>query len=87
SLKLSAEMIRQFADKCVLGIAANRARIKEHLEKSTAFATLLNPIIGYDAAAACVKESLATGKTFRDVVLAKKFLTPKEFDKAVRAFE
>ncbi len=87
SLKLSAEMIRQFADKCVLGIVANRARIKEHLEKSTAFATLLNPIIGYDAAAACVKESLATNKTLRDVVLAKKFLTPKDFDKAIRAFE
>ncbi|OGG76666.1 hypothetical protein A3B35_03985 [Candidatus Kaiserbacteria bacterium RIFCSPLOWO2_01_FULL_54_24] len=83
SLKLSAEMIEQFAKKCVAGVVANKPRIKEHLEKSTAYATLLNPIIGYDAAAACVKETVATGKTLREVVLAKKLLTPREFDRAM----
>ena len=83
SLKLSAEMIEQFAKKCVAGILANKLRIREHLEKSTAYATLLNPIIGYDAAAACVKETVATGKTLREVVLAKKLLTPREFDRAM----
>ena len=57
---------------------------KEHLEKSTAYATLLNPVIGYDAAAACVKEAVATGKTLREVVLAQKLLTPKEFDRATK---
>ena len=87
SLKLSAEMVEQFAKKCVAGILANKPRIKEHLEKSTAYATLLNPIIGYDEAAACVKEAVATGKTLREVVLAKKLLTPKEFDRVVSAFE
>ncbi|MBI2612309.1 aspartate ammonia-lyase [Candidatus Kaiserbacteria bacterium] len=84
SLKLSAEMIEQFAKKCVAGIVANKPRIKEHLEKSTAYATLLNPIIGYDAAAACVKEAVRTGKTLREVVLAKKLLTPKEFDRVTK---
>lgn len=80
SLKLSSEMIEQFAKKCVGIVEANKSRIKEHLERSTAYATLLNPVIGYDAAAACVKESVASGKTLREVVLAKKLLTPKEFD-------
>jgi len=47
---------------------------------------LLNPIIGYDAAAVCVKESLKSGKTFREVVLEKKLLTEKEFDKAAKQF-
>ncbi len=84
SLKLSQEMIEHFAKKCVAIAIANKPRIKEHLEKSTAYATLLNPIIGYDAAAACVKEAVATGKTLREIVLAKKFLTPKEFDRATR---
>ncbi|MBI4088131.1 aspartate ammonia-lyase, partial [Candidatus Kaiserbacteria bacterium] len=84
SLKLSAEMIEQFAKKCVAGIVANRPRIKEHLEKSTAYATLLNPIIGYDKAAECVKEAVRTGKTLREVVLAKKLLTPKEFDRLTK---
>ena len=79
SLKLSAEMLEQFAKKCVAIAQANHARIKEHLEKSTAYATLLNPIIGYDKA----KEAVASGKTLREVVLEKKLLTPKEFDKAI----
>ncbi len=84
SLKLSAEMIEQFARKCVAGIEANKPRIKEHLERSTAYATLLNPVIGYDKAAECVKEAVATGKTLREVVLERKLLTPKEFDRATR---
>jgi aspartate ammonia-lyase len=84
SLKLSVEVIEQFAKKCVAVAVANKPRIKEHLEKSTAYATLLNPIIGYDAAASCVKEAVATGKTLRDVVLEKKLLTPKEFDRVTK---
>ncbi|MBI4093627.1 aspartate ammonia-lyase [Candidatus Kaiserbacteria bacterium] len=84
SLKLSAEMIEQFARKCVAIAEANRSRIKEHLEKSTAYATLLNPVIGYDKAAECVKEAIVTGKTLRDIVLEKKLLTPVEFDRATK---
>ena len=86
SLKLVDEMMRQFAEKCVAIVVPNVERMKEHLEKSTAYATLLNPIIGYDAAAVCVKESLKSGKTFREVVLEKKLLTEKEFDKAAKQF-
>ena len=84
SLKLSAEMVEQFAKKCVAIAQANKPRIKEHLERSTAYATLLNPIIGYDKAAECVKEAVASGKTLREVVLKKKLLTPREFDKATK---
>ncbi len=86
SLKLSQEMIEQFAKKCVAIAEPNRARIKEHLENSTAYATLLSPIIGYDAAATCVKEAVKSGKTLREIVLEKKLLTPKEFDAIVSAF-
>ncbi len=86
SLKLSAEMILQFAEKCVAIVQADKKKCKEHLENSTAYATLLNPIIGYDAAATCVKEAIKSGKTLREVVLAKKLLTSKEFDRVVRSF-
>lgn len=83
SLKLSREVIQQFAKKCVLEIAANEPQIKAHLENSTAYSTLLNPVIGYDAASVCVKEAIASGKTLREVVLEKKILTSKEFDAIV----
>lgn len=86
SLKLADEVMGEFAKKFVALLVANKPRIKEHLEKSTAYAALLNPIIGYDAGAACVKEAIATGKTLREVVLAKKLITPKELDKITRSF-
>ncbi len=83
SLTLMEELLRTFAVNCIAGIKANVERCKENLEKSTAYATLLNPIIGYDNAAAAVKEAIKTGKTLREVVLEKKLLTSKEFDKLI----
>ena len=84
SLKLSAEMIRQFADKCIATMQPDRKKMKEHLENSTAYSTLLNPRLGYDAVAACVKEAIKTGKTLREVVIARELLTEKEFDRMTK---
>lgn len=84
SFKLSAEMIKQFADKCVSIMQADKKKMKEHLENSTAFSTLLNPRLGYDAVAACVKEAIKGGKTLREVVIARELLTEKEFDQMTK---
>ncbi len=86
SFTLAAEMIHAFTEKCIKGLRANEAKIREHLENSTAYATLVSPVIGYDAAAQAVKDALAQGKTFREVVLAKDLLTEKEFDKITQEF-
>jgi aspartate ammonia-lyase len=84
SLKLMDEMLSVFAGKCVAGIKANPKRCRELLENSTAYATLLTPKIGYDNAALAVKQSLSTGKTLREIVLQKKFLTNSEFDRLIK---
>lgn len=86
SLKLTEELLPQFAKKCVDGIKVNRARCKELLEKSTAYATLLTPKFGYDAVSALVKESVKGAKTIRELVLEKKLMTNREFDALVKAF-
>ncbi len=59
------------ADKCVAGITANAARLRRNAESSPAIVTALNPFIGYEAAAAVAHEALETGKTIRDVVIAR----------------
>jgi aspartate ammonia-lyase len=87
SLKLMDEVLLQFAKKCVDGVKANRARCKELLEKSTAYATLLSPKVGYDATSELVKESVKTNKTIRELVLEKKLMTNKEFDAIVKSFK
>jgi len=84
TLKLTAQVLDQFTKHCIKLIKANKENCKKHLENSTAYATLLVPKIGYDNATAAVKESLATGKTLREVVLEKGWLTNKEFDRLVK---
>jgi fumarate hydratase class II len=59
-----------FAEKCVDGIEANKAGTKASAEATLAAATALNGAIGYDAAAAIVKEAAASGKPLREVALA-----------------
>jgi aspartate ammonia-lyase len=86
SIRLMNELIPQFAQSCVAGIKVNKKQCKENLERSTAYATLLSPKLGYDAVSSAVKEAVRKNKTIRQVVLEKKMVTNAEFDKLVSAF-
>lgn len=57
--------------KCVLGVQANREKAEGWLARNAIVATALNPIIGYAAGAALVKEALARNLTIREVALEK----------------
>ncbi len=87
SLKLTSEVIEQFVKVCINKIQANPKRCKELLEKSTAYATLLTPILGYDVVSSAVKEMVATGQTLREVIVGKGLLSEQEFNKAVNSFK
>ena len=56
-----------FADKCISGIEPNLAGLERHAEGTLAAATALNPFIGYDKAAAIVKDATASGRPLREV--------------------
>jgi aspartate ammonia-lyase len=84
SLRLTGEVVTQFTGLCVNKIQANKKRCSEILERSTAYATLLSPKLGYDAVAGLVKESNATGKSIRHLVLEKKLLTTREFESLIK---
>ena len=83
SIHVLAGGVRQFADACVSGIEADEARCRELVDRSLMLVTALNPHIGYDAASAVAKEALATGKTLRDVVLAKGLMDAATLDAAL----
>ena len=74
---------RVFAEKCVEGLEVDEARCRELMEQSLMLVTALNPHIGYDAAATVAKEALASGRSLREVVLAKKLMTAEALDKAL----
>jgi aspartate ammonia-lyase len=66
---------------CVDGIEADAERCRELLERSTAVATALSPYIGYAKTAEIAKESVATGRPIRELVLARGLMDAKQLDK------
>ncbi|MBI5327961.1 MAG: aspartate ammonia-lyase [Deltaproteobacteria bacterium] len=81
SLEILKNSVKAFTDRCLKGIKANKTRCREMAEKSAGIATVLNPFIGYQAAASVAKESVATGKTIREIVFEKGILCSKEIEK------
>ena len=88
SISLLAAAGRLLADRCVNGITADPAKLRRLAESSPAIVTALNPLIGYEAAAAVAHEALATGKTIRQTVISRGHvergeLTEAQLDKAL----
>jgi fumarate hydratase class II len=61
--------VQAFTAKCVVGVQANQNKAAGWLEKNAIVVTALNPLIGYAAGAALVKEALARDTTIREVAL------------------
>jgi fumarate hydratase class II len=70
SISLLAAVSRNLARQCVRGLEAT-ARGPESVEQGLMLATALAPAIGYDAAAEIAKEAAKTGKSIREVALAR----------------
>ena len=66
--------------RTVDGIVADEARARALLDRSTATTTALAPSIGYAAAADIAKEAVATGRSIRDLVLARGLLDARQLD-------
>jgi fumarate hydratase class II len=75
SVGILSNVSREFADRCVSGLTANRERCRRNAESTAALATALAPAIGYDKAAEVAKRSLADEMTLREVVLDEGLLS------------
>jgi fumarate hydratase class II len=84
SITLLSGACRSFRKFAVVGLEPDRAQIQRHLENSLMLVTALNPLIGYDKAAEVAKKAHAEGATLREAALSLGYLTPEEFDRAVR---
>jgi aspartate ammonia-lyase len=83
----STDMLKNFlpifAHNMIDGIKANEHRLASYVEKSPILVTLLNPYIGYMKASEIYKESLATNKSIKELVLEKGLMTKEELKKAL----
>jgi fumarate hydratase class II len=83
SIRLLAAVSRLFADRCVSGLVADEERCRTYALSSPAVATALNPYLGYERVAEVVKESVATGRDLRDIVLRRHLLEEAQVDEAL----
>ncbi len=83
----STDMLKNFlpiyARNMIDGIKANEDKLASYVQKSPILVTLLNPYIGYMKAAEIYKESLATNKSIRQLVLEKGLMAEEELNKAL----
>jgi fumarate hydratase, class II len=84
SIRLLTDVSESFTDHCIVGLEANRARIKEHMERSLMLVTALAPQIGYDKASEIAKAAHKRGTTLREEAVRSGHVTPGEFDRLVR---
>ena len=87
SIRLLSDGMRSFERHCVRGIATNRERIAEMLERSLMLVTALTPHIGYDKAAQIAKRANVEGTTLKQAALSLGFLTDEQYDSWVVATE
>jgi len=93
SISILAAACRVFDEKCVShgpvmsanpdnarGIEANRERCRLLVESSLMSVTALVPKLGYQTAAKIASESLRSGRTIREVVLADNLISATELD-------
>ena len=71
-------------ERCVKSISANRARLKELVERSIGIVTALNPYIGYANATQVAQEALASGRSVYDIVLEKRLISRERLDEILR---
>ncbi len=84
SVRLLADGAVSFADKCVVGIEANRDRIKDLMERSLMLVTALAPEIGYDNATKIAKTAHKNGTTLREEAVGGGYVDEATFDRVVR---
>jgi aspartate ammonia-lyase len=83
----STDMLKNFlsvyASNMIDGLKANEQKLASLVEKSPVLVTLLNSHIGYLRASEIYKESMATNKSIKELILEKGLMTKEELDNAL----
>ncbi|MGA9603892.1 MAG: class II fumarate hydratase [Methyloceanibacter sp.] len=84
SIRLLGDVADSFTQNCIVGIEANRERIKDHMQRSLMLVTALAPHIGYDKASEIAKAAHKRGTTLREEAVRLGHVTAEDFDRLVR---
>jgi aspartate ammonia-lyase len=84
SLAHLAAACTTLADHCIDGITANKEFLRSQVEASIGVVTVLNPLIGYDAATSIARQALATGASVSALVLERGLLSAEQLEDILR---
>ncbi len=87
SVDLLTDSCRNFREFCVDGLEPNLPQIKKYVDESLMVVTALNPVIGYDKAAAIAKKAHHEGTTLREAAMSLGTISAEDFDRVVRPEE
>lgn len=69
AIELGANAVRLLADRAIAGFTVREDRLQEALARNPILVTALNPLIGYEKAAAIAKKAYASGRPILDVAV------------------
>lgn len=84
SIRLLADASLNFTEKCIIGIQANKERIKNLLDQSLMLVTALNTHIGYDNAVKVAKLAHKENITLKEAAVKLELLTEDKFEQIVQ---
>jgi fumarate hydratase class II len=80
-IHLLARGARALADQCIAGMEPDVSRLDDALGRNPILVTALNPVIGYERAAAIAKKAYAEGRPVFDVALEMSGLAREELQR------
>ncbi|MBX9403330.1 class II fumarate hydratase [Lysobacter sp. BMK333-48F3] len=78
SIRLLGNAMRLLADSAIAGLRVREERVREALDRNPILVTALNPIIGYEKAAAIAKRAYKEGRPVLEVALEDSGLSEKQ---------
>ncbi|RDZ28393.1 class II fumarate hydratase [Lysobacter silvisoli] len=81
SIRLLANAMRLLADSAIAGLKVRQERVREALDRNPILVTALNPIIGYEKAAAIAKQAYKEGRPVQEVAREATGLPEKQLRK------
>ena len=81
SIDMLARAAVVLRERCVVGITANRERLRDMVYHSIGLVTALVPYIGYERSTEVALEALQTGAGVWDLICAKGWIAREDLDK------
>ncbi len=83
AIELGASAARLLADRAIAGFAVREDRLQAALARNPILVTALNPLIGYEKAAAIAKKAYASGRPILEVAVEETGLDRERLEKAL----